>query len=95
VQRGEDPMGVVRDPAKNVCIRWPNDRTARLTHAPTTDELRASLSRGPAQLRGPNDYFPFYAGQPEPVRQAFAAAMGLDRTDEAPAAEDRLGVVRT
>jgi 5,5'-dehydrodivanillate O-demethylase oxygenase subunit len=78
VERGEDPKGVIRDPAKNVCIRWPNERTERLTHPPTMEELVALLARGPSGLRGARDYFPFYAGQPEEVRQAFAAAMGIE-----------------
>ena len=35
--RGEDPKGVVRDPDKNVAIRWPNERTERFTRALTRE----------------------------------------------------------
>lgn len=77
VERGEDPSGVIRDPDQNVCVRWPNNRTARLTHAPTKDELLAGLRRLNNGLRPPDEYFSFYAGQPEDVRKAFEEAMGI------------------
>jgi 5,5'-dehydrodivanillate O-demethylase oxygenase subunit len=32
IERGEDPMAVVRDPAKNVCIRVPREEDAFFTH---------------------------------------------------------------
>ncbi|MCL2395324.1 MAG: hypothetical protein FWC87_11640, partial [Acidimicrobiaceae bacterium] len=82
VGRGEDPMGVIRDPAENVRIRWMGDpdRTERLTHAPSRERFLAQLSRGSA-LREPGDYFQFYAGQPEHVRRAFEEAMGLEHRE--------------
>jgi 5,5'-dehydrodivanillate O-demethylase oxygenase subunit len=93
VQRGEDPTGVIRDPAKNVCIRWMGDpdRTERLTHAPSREQFMAQLSRGSA-LREPGDYFQFYAGQPPSVRRAFEEAMGLDPVGLDPAGLDPAGL---
>jgi 5,5'-dehydrodivanillate O-demethylase len=32
VERGEDPMAVIRDPAKNICIRVPREESAFFTH---------------------------------------------------------------
>ena len=32
VERGEDPSGLIRDPERNACIIWPNNRTERLTN---------------------------------------------------------------
>jgi len=77
IGRGEDPKGLVRDPEANICIQWPNERTARLTKAPTRAEKIAEISRFNNGLRGTNDYFRFYAGQPEDVRKAYEEAMGI------------------
>ena len=32
VERGEDPMAIVRDPARNQCIRVPREEDAFFTH---------------------------------------------------------------
>ena len=77
VERGEDPKGVIRDPAKNVSVRWPNERTERLTKAPTKVEFVEQRARFNNGLRAANDYFQFYAGQPPEVAKAYEEAMGL------------------
>ena len=77
VERGEDPKGVIRDPAKNSPVRWPNERSERLKHAPTKAEWLEQRARFSNGLRAPNDYFQFYAGQPDEVRKAFEEAMGI------------------
>ena len=49
LERGEDPMAVVRDPAKNVCIRVPREEDAFFTHTggmlPDDVEDRLSMIR--------------------------------------------------
>jgi hypothetical protein len=60
-----------------VRIAWPNNRTTRLTKAPTREEKIADLARFNNGLRGENDYFRFYAGQPDDVAKAYEEAMGL------------------
>jgi 5,5'-dehydrodivanillate O-demethylase len=77
VERGEDPSGLIRDPERNACITWPNNRTERLTKAPTKAEKIIELARFNNGLRGENDYFRFYAGQPADVAKAYEEAMGL------------------
>jgi 5,5'-dehydrodivanillate O-demethylase len=77
VERGEDPSGLIRDPERNVCITWPNNRTERLTKAPTKAEKLTELARFNNGLRGENDYFRFYAGQPADIAKAYEEAMGL------------------
>lgn len=79
VARGEDPMGVIRDPEKNVRISWPDDRRADITAAVPRSQwweakVRAAKLNG---LRAEDDYFIFYAGQPPHVRAAYEAAMGI------------------
>jgi 5,5'-dehydrodivanillate O-demethylase len=77
IARGEDPKGVVRDPEVAKHIRWPNDRTERITKAPTKAEKLAAIARLHNGLRGADDYFSWYAGQPIEVRKAYEEAMGI------------------
>jgi 5,5'-dehydrodivanillate O-demethylase len=78
VARGEDPTGVVRDPDKNQIINWPDDRRASVTRGlPQQEWLRRRAARPAGGLRDPDDYFQFYAGQPEDVRKAYEEAMGI------------------
>jgi 5,5'-dehydrodivanillate O-demethylase oxygenase subunit len=72
IERGEDPKGLVRDPARNVRIELPIVSRAMLLDGLTLDEMLADPSLDPR-----NGYMN-QAGQPEPVRLAFLDAMGLD-----------------
>jgi 5,5'-dehydrodivanillate O-demethylase oxygenase subunit len=73
IARGEDPKGVIRDPALNRAIRLPvADRQ------PLDDGLtRAEMLRDPLSRRGLEGYV-FQTGQPPEVREAFLAAMGFN-----------------
>jgi 5,5'-dehydrodivanillate O-demethylase len=69
VKSGEDPKAIVRDPAQNVDIPLPIAlRDVLLNGLP-----RAEFEKHP--ILGARRY-PFQAGQPEEVRQAFDEAMG-------------------
>ncbi|PYN14917.1 MAG: aromatic ring-hydroxylating dioxygenase subunit alpha, partial [Candidatus Rokuibacteriota bacterium] len=67
VAKGEEPMGVIRDPEKNRCVRLPIIGREFF--------LKGSSRTPGLQLRRE---FPFLTGQPEEVRTAFRRAMGLD-----------------
>ncbi|MDJ0921702.1 MAG: aromatic ring-hydroxylating dioxygenase subunit alpha [Henriciella sp.] len=71
IDRGEDPKGIIRDPAENQSIKLPvAERDLLLRGAP-----RAALATHPIWAKHMQD-FPFCAGQPETVRDAFRAAIG-------------------
>lgn len=76
VARGEDPKGLVRDPARNECIELP---TANLESLREGRSIRATLTGDQfrAADRTPGE-FAFFAHQPEHIRQAYRRAMGLD-----------------
>ncbi len=76
VGEGRDPMGVVRDPDRGV-ILWPDDRRNVLTRGLPKEEWLARREQFSSPLRDPDDYFAFYAGQPEEVRKAYREAMGI------------------
>ena len=73
IGRGEDPKGVIRDPAVNVGVRLPVAERRFLTESLTREELLKHPVLG-KQYEGE---YPFQAGQPEEVRQAYAQAMGI------------------
>jgi hypothetical protein len=71
-------MGVIRDPDQNHIINWPDDRRPSVTRGlPKEEWLRRRSARPAGGLRDPDDYFQFYAGQPEDVRKAYEEAMGI------------------
>ena len=72
IERGEDPKGLVRDPARNVRIELPIvSRVMLLDGLPLADMLAdPSID--------PRNGFINQAGQPESVRIAYLDAMGLD-----------------
>jgi 5,5'-dehydrodivanillate O-demethylase len=72
IERGEDPKGIVRDPAINECIRLPIIDRELYTEGVSIAEMAADPALNP--LSG----YPFQAGQPEAVRRAFLEAMGFD-----------------
>lgn len=72
VERGEDPKGIIRDPAKNVRVQLPiAEREFLLQGLP-----RKVLLEHPT-WRQHYEGFRFAYGQPESVRQAFREAAGL------------------
>jgi len=76
VAKGEEPMGVIRDPEKNRCVRLPVIGREFFLKGSSNVEHETSRQRTPGlQLRRE---FPFLTGQPEEVRTAFRRAMGLD-----------------
>jgi 5,5'-dehydrodivanillate O-demethylase len=76
IERGEDPSGLIRDPAKNVRVELPIVSRQMLTEGLTLAEMLEDPSLDP-RLGFPNQY-----GQPEAVRVAFLEAMGLDPNGE-------------
>jgi 5,5'-dehydrodivanillate O-demethylase len=71
IARGEDPSGLVRDPAKNECIRLPiADREFLVNGLPLADML-ADPTLDPRRWMA-------IAGQPAYVREELLGAMGLD-----------------
>jgi 5,5'-dehydrodivanillate O-demethylase len=84
VERGEDPKGVIRDPALAERVPWPFGKTApkgspRETFLAQQARRRGLPSFAPEGRRPTieRDYFPFLAGQPEDVRKAYEEAMGI------------------
>jgi 5,5'-dehydrodivanillate O-demethylase len=71
VARGEDPKGIIRDPALNHNIRLPIVDRDLLTRGVSMAEMRSDPSLDP---RVP---FGFLVGQPSEVREAFLDAMGF------------------
>ena len=75
VAEGRDPKGVFRDSVAHAVIRWPDNRRERIDQG--VPKANWPTMRAASALTPGNDYFQFYAGQPEEVRRAFEAAMGI------------------
>ena len=73
ISRGEDPKGLIRDPASNVLVRLPVAERRFLTESLSREELLKHPVLG-KQYAGE---YPFQAGQPDEVRKAYAEAMGI------------------
>lgn len=76
VQRGEDPKGLIRNPADNACVTLPTADLELLRDGQPfarmfSDEQFRQASRTPGE-------FMFFAHQPEAIRREYRAAMGLD-----------------
>ena len=72
LSENRDPMGVIRDPQVNDCVKLPIAHRSIFVDGMTVDELL----RHPifsTQLKG----YVFQAGQPEEIRRAYEEAMGL------------------
>jgi 5,5'-dehydrodivanillate O-demethylase len=79
VRRGEEPKGLVRDPAQNECIMLPTADLHQLREARPLAEMLRDRESG-AGSRAPRE-FAFFAHQPESIRQEYRRAMGLDRVE--------------
>ena len=74
VARGEDPKGVIRDPAINHRIALPvAERKLFMEGLPLKE-----LLKHPIFGRELTDGYPFQAGQPREIREAFLKAMGYN-----------------
>jgi 5,5'-dehydrodivanillate O-demethylase len=73
IGRGEDPKGIIRNPAANVSVPLPVAERRFLTESISREELLKHPVLG-KQYAGE---YPFQAGQPEEVRRAYAEAMGI------------------
>ncbi len=73
VARGEEPKGLVRDPAANGCIGLPIFDREFFLNGPTREQLGDPDHPRSRSMRS----FVFQAGQPADVRAAYAEAMGL------------------
>lgn len=77
VARGEDPSGVFRGPEANIIVSWPDNRREKIEPGRPLADFLIERARAGSPLRGEDDYFQFYAGQPEEVRKAYKEAMGI------------------
>ena len=78
VERGEDPSGLVRDPAANEKIVFPNNLRRLFVEPPTSEQLELRKSRLKRIMPGsrPEDYFFLLEGQPDWVRHEWEYATG-------------------
>ncbi|MDH2236186.1 aromatic ring-hydroxylating dioxygenase subunit alpha [Pigmentiphaga sp. GD03639] len=76
VADGRDPSGLIRDPAVNECVELPIAGRHLFTEGLTREQLLAHPILGKHLA----DY-PFQAGQPDEVKAAYRAAMGLRDED--------------
>ncbi|MDB5999666.1 MAG: phthalate 4,5-dioxygenase [Rhizobacter sp.] len=77
VGRGEDPKGLIRDPARNVRVPLPTANRDTTLDGFTTAEIMAD----PRKRIRLTSYM-FQAGQPDHVKREFGAAMGIDEVCE-------------
>ena len=73
---GQDPKGLIRDPAQNVNVALPIAEREFLNRGMSLKELLAH-----PRWREHYEGFRFAYGQPEEVRAEFRAAVGLDRAE--------------
>ena len=72
IERGEEPKGLIRDPARNRRVPLPMMDRDVVLHAYAIDEILAN-----PRLKTMYTSYIFQAGQPESVRNDFSAAMGI------------------
>lgn len=77
VEKGEEPMAIMRDAAANDCIELPIIGKKVQRDGQTMADIEEAGKRG----RAPGKYFPFLAGQPEEVKRAYEDAMGYKMLD--------------
>jgi 5,5'-dehydrodivanillate O-demethylase oxygenase subunit len=76
VAEGRDPMGVIRDPDRTV-VNWPDNRRVQMEKGLSREDWTARRRQFRQNPLTQDDYFAFYAGQPEDVRKAYEEAMGI------------------
>jgi 5,5'-dehydrodivanillate O-demethylase len=72
IAAGREPGGLIRDPAAAACVELPNMARER-----NTDGISLAEFRNDPLLRRRLTGFPFHAGQPPEIRQAFERAIGI------------------
>jgi 5,5'-dehydrodivanillate O-demethylase len=80
IERGEDPSGLIRDPAKNVCIELPIADKEFLVNSLSLEKMLADPSVDPRE-------FLAIAGLPKDVAREVFAAIGLE-ADGQPLGQD-------
>ena len=75
IERGEEPSGLIRDPAKNECIGLPIASRSFLVDSVPLEEMMADPTTDPR-------VFMTIAGIPESVRVDMLSAVGLDAKGE-------------
>lgn len=75
IERGEEPSGLIRDPAKNECIELPIASRSFLVDSVPLEEMMADPTTDPR-------VFMTIAGIPENVRVDMLSAVGLDAKGE-------------
>ncbi|MEU6541018.1 aromatic ring-hydroxylating dioxygenase subunit alpha [Streptomyces sp. NPDC047000] len=78
VGRGEDPQGVIRDPASNRCILLPLDKRQMYRDGVDRTFFEERLRRVFDWRLNSDPSYAVQFGQPAPVRHAFEKAMGID-----------------
>jgi 5,5'-dehydrodivanillate O-demethylase len=73
MEAGEDPKGLIRDPAKNVCVPLP----AATQHVSFNGLTSTEIMADPVKRVRFTSYI-FQAGQPDHVKRAFEQAMGIE-----------------
>lgn len=74
VSAGGEPKGLVREAAENACIQLPIINREYYVNGPTREEYLKARHLAIETYGGP---FAFLAGQPQAVREAYDAAMGV------------------
>ena len=78
VAEGRDPMGVIRDPIANRCIRYPNNLRDTIDHPPPTDVVHTKIrARKQALFPDGDDFFFLMAGQPPHITAEWKFALGM------------------
>jgi 5,5'-dehydrodivanillate O-demethylase len=73
IARGEEPKGLIRDPATNECVRLPIVNREDYLDGKTLAQIAADPRFSQATPRS----YPYQAGQPDEVRKAYEEAMGF------------------
>ena len=74
---GGEPKGIIRDPEANRCVRLPIVGRERFVNGFSRAELATRAGPQAAAFFLPRE-FTFQSGQPEEIRQAYRAAMGIE-----------------
>jgi 5,5'-dehydrodivanillate O-demethylase oxygenase subunit len=75
VEEGQDPKGLIRDPARNVCVELPVKHRQLFTKSMSLQESRALGRALSYRLNEPE--YQLQAGQPEAVKREYQIAMGM------------------
>jgi 5,5'-dehydrodivanillate O-demethylase len=79
VEQGEEPMGLVRDEARNRCIELPVKHRELFTTSMSLEESREVGRKLDYRLNQPE--YQHQVGQPEAVKREFQIAMGMIAPD--------------